>query len=443
MGIYKKEALIAASITAVCVIGFCVAANWIGEVQSVFYAGAAFVLVVGAWAVSKALKTDREIKEKVEADKRARANFREKALSGKADFSEIDFYKLCREANISSLDSKYSLAKAKAIAEQLLGKSELRLTPYDITPFPEDAIPLYTTTEKLNEFFDRGKAAVEQIERKKEESDKKPRKATLSDEQTSILALNLRLKDKTGREKRYTMLDEIIRKYTDKIIAIRRAQESIQKLGMIMASSVSQQKTAHWATVAGIADGLAGPVAGVLAGADAMSRNAQIEAKNRANREAVNHAAAELITGSYSLDKDVDSLQKECEVFKKAKEDLGAKVVFGDIDTEELFRSLRLSNAKITKTQNGVLNIEVNLSSIYVPEGIPEEVRTTIDGTLTGIITANGTTVGSVILPLPLYGVECSSSIATTAETICEWYIKSDSTYEVTFTPNKLWVMEI
>ena len=89
------------------------------------------------------------------------------------------------------------------------------------------------------------------------------------------------------------------------------------------------------------------------------------------------------------------------------------------------------------------MNIEVNLSSIYVPEGIPEEVRTAIDGTLTGIITANGTTVGSVILPLPLYGVECSSSIATTAETICEWYIKSDSTYEVTFTPNKLWVMEI
>ena len=173
-----------------------------------------------------------------------------------------------------------------------------------------------------------------------------------------------------------------------------------------------------------------------------MQRNAAIEARNRQNREAVGRTAAEIVKDSASLYGDICSLERDVDALIKEKNELRTKVVLGGTDVMELYESLIITEICVEKSGEA-LKVSAKMQSTYKPEGIPEQVRMTVDGTLTGRIMAGDLFVGTVCLPLPMYGVECGATTATVAETICDHYAKNDMPYTVTFTPNKLWVMEL
>ena len=81
-----------------------------------------------------------------------------------------------------------------------------------------------------------------------------------------------------GLEKYHKIDVDDARKYQEGVAAMRQ-------LGMIMQQSVYQEKEKDWAVLGGIAEGIAGPAAGIATALDTMQDNARIKAENAARRE--------------------------------------------------------------------------------------------------------------------------------------------------------------
>ena len=174
-----------------------------------------------------------------------------------------------------------------------------------------------------------------------------------------------------------------------------------------------------------------------------MNRNAQIEAENRKNRETINQAATQMFRDSLPMGKKIEGLERRIDVLRKQREELKAKVVIETGKTDELFRHLTISNVQVKGQGPDALRISAELKTDYSPKGLPEGVRTVVDGTLTGKVYAGDLFVREIVLPLPVLGVECGAPYATTAETLCDYYSLNGKPYRVEFTPNDLWVMEL
>ena len=426
---------------AIAVVVFLVMGYKFGQVRpasgKLAYIMLAVLLAIITPLTINTFKKAKKERDEAAARRRAEKEFTEKALRGEWSFPAEEFCEQCRSAGVLNLDSEYYRAKAKAIAEQILSKTSVHFAS-----FPKEAFPLYTSVEKMSEYFAIGKAAEEQEEKRQEEEKKLSWQATLTDEQKKEMDFHKELKEMTGTEKRKAMLSKIIIARRVRKSELEKAQEAMRTLGFAIASSAAEEKTTSWATVAGIADGLAGPVAGALAGAETMQRNAAVEARNQQNREAVGRTAVGIIKGSTSLYGDISSLESDIRSLSKEEDALRTKVVLGGTDVMELYDSLIITEICVKKSGEA-LTVSAKMQSTYKPEGIPEHVRMTVDGTLTGRVMAGDLFVGTVCLPLPMYGVECGAPTATVAETICDHYAKNDKPYTVTFTPNNLWVMEL
>lgn len=81
-----------------------------------------------------------------------------------------------------------------------------------------------------------------------------------------------------GLSKYHQMNEDEIKQHLEGVAKIR-------ELGFIMQQSVYQEKEKDWAVLGGIAEGIAGPAAGIATAVDAIQDNARIKAENAARRE--------------------------------------------------------------------------------------------------------------------------------------------------------------
>lgn len=347
------------------------------------------------------------------------------------------FYQECEKGSVRTLDTVFEKEKAKAIATAILERNGI----------PEEYHAQHLTEDRLKQYYANGKRSFEKEKQIKEDLDAKrlrtPVKAKLTNDEAAEAAFYQELTGKTGKEKRDAMLASIINKYTQKIENVKKAQKAMQDLAVMMAMSASEKKTADPAITAGIANGLGGAGAALYATVDVMNRNAQIEAENHRNREAVNQAAAQMYSNSFSMSDQIPTLEKEREAFLKARDALKSKIVIETGKKDELFKTLRIENIQIKKQKSEALRITAEVKTNYQPKGLPEGVRTVIDGTLAGKVYAGDLLVDEVTLPLPLLGVECGSPDTTKAETLCGHYAINGKPYRLEITPNDLWVMEL
>ncbi len=394
-------------------------------------AGICFLLTVVFFCLAlirgKKIKKENEKQAQIMAEQKRKQDERQEKIyaSGQWPFPSAEFYAKCVASNLPDLNTSFSQKKATEIAKDILRRNNV----------PEKYYSLYTNSSILKEHFNK----EDKIETEKKQ---KPQKAVLSNEESQRITHYADLIYKVGKSKREAMLTQLISLYDKKIANVKNAQASMMKLGSMVAMSASQTKTSSWATVAGIANGLAGPVAGVLAGAEAILQNAEIEEKNRQNRAEVNRVASGILSNSFSLGSDIYNLEKEKEYFIEAKENLRTKVVLDGTSTEELYQSIKIESS-IRQGANGALIVSAALKTDYQPTGVPENVKICIDGTLHGQVYAGQVFVGAVTLPLPLFGVECGNNISGKTETLCPYYAINNQPYSVTWSPNRLWLMEV
>lgn len=380
-------------------------------------------------------KNEKEKKEKAEREKEEKNR---KVAEGTWAFPGEEFYARCKKEGFTALDSSFYETKAKAIADELMRSNEV----------DPKYFYLYDTKVKMEEYLAKGREKDAEEQAREEEKKRHPQPVKLTEQQRKTFDFNSSLQGKAGKDKREAMLDKAIADHNTAIREKYEAKRAMETLGYAIASSASQTKTTSWATTAGIANGLAGPVAGVLAGAEAMQRNAQIEEQNRRNRAAVNQMAGSVYNSASSLNGMIDELKKKVEILENAKKDLAVKVVIDGTDRDVLFQSLEISGTEVkeivNQEKNHALRVSMRLKSDYRPKDVPETVSVTIDGTLQADVMAGDLSLGSVCIPLPLYGVVCGDSVAVEAETIFNYYAINGKPYSLSnIRPNYLWLMEV
>lgn len=196
--------------------------------------------------------------------------------------------------------------------------------------------------------------------------------------------------------------------------------------------SSAYQKEHDWATLGGIANGIAGPAAGVATALDVQSKNAQIRQQN--NIIATNEMNSFIRTSS-----EKSSLEKRIELHKKSLENVKTKVVL-QTSTADCWKNISISAGEISISETGTCSITATAKlkeSIVVYENVPG----IIDGTIIAhIIDENGKEVGTANLVIPFIGLRTTND--TILKGMCLCCCKQNNKYSLEFEPKNLWVIE-
>ena len=227
--------------------------------------------------------------------------------------------------------------------------------------------------------------------------------------------------DKTGREKRIAILtDQRDRLRGD---ANKQQQEAAQLLRN------TQQKEQDWAIWGGIADGLAGPIAGVATAVDVQRKNREIREQNKANLEAAMPEYMAITRDAARNQAHAAQIDREIELTKE-------KMV-ADAPAEEVFKKLSFITPEVDVSDTGAFHVT---ATIQVNEKlfIYGDVPAVIDGTIVACVYEEGKLVGTANMVLPVNGI----SDKTGAMGMGLSGANPTKEHTVEFVPGHLWMME-
>ena len=372
------------------------------------------------------LAEEAHIKKKKEKEQMRRAQI----SKGTWPFPDVRLYELCEKNGIRSLDSSFARQKAYSLAKKILNESNIDEQYHEIyigskAEFGGDI---------LNERFENGLKLLEEINRT-------PVDGELNKEQTEYQGVAHSVKMLYGVNKRNAMLDDLINKLKGKIRKYEEGREAMLKVGILMASSVTQESKKDWATLGGIADGLAGPGAGFAVASAAMRENEAIEERNRRARESGSKMLLDMYSHANSLNGEISDMKRalsKLEGYRKATE---SKVVMSEYSTEEIYKKLYVKSRTVRRSDGGKCSeLELVVKNNFVAD-IPDGVAVAVDGTIDAEIFFGRTLVDRICVPLPLFGIRQGESEKLLAYS--SKYVKADGEYTVKLHPNKLWIVEI
>lgn len=349
--------------------------------------------------------------------------------SGRWSFPVAKFYQYCCTSNIEALNSSYAEKIATNIAKQLLEDAHI----------PERYHHMYCTTEQLSQYFEKGKIEAERVEAERQAERRTVKVGHLSETETQSVALAKKVSDLCGISKRKAMIDDVIEKINKRILDVEEAQAAIKQVGMLLGTSVRQEKKKDWAILGGLAEGIAGPGAGIAVAANAMIENQEIERRNQQARQEAINVAKSFYDSAYKLSDDIAALEKEKKLMENHKRQLDRKELKSTYTTEELFEMLQLKATVGKAMSRQGTKLSVSVTNKF-PDVILKDSRLVVDGTINAAIYLEGTLVDTVCVCLPLFGVARGTTEKVVAFT--DRYAEADGGYTVKFEPNKLWIMK-
>ncbi len=298
-----------------------------------------------------------------------------------------------------SLCNDFSLEKNVAKAQLLADKYKLK--------YLEGVEALYEAAEKAHE------AIYESV---KEEKRIKAENA----QKQEYIELN-RYAKYYGRDKKIAIL-------TDKMNALLNKANNLNAGADMLARSTQQQETS-WAIMGGIADGIAGPGAGVATALNVQAKNAQIRAQNQANMTAVMPAYMSISSSAAENRKNAERIKKDIDLVKEK--------LIGNQMADEIFAGLKISAEPVKILSGGAYKVSatVEAENDFLIFG---DVPAVADGTLIAHVLDDGQEIGTSYMVLPFNGVEGTVTVAGMGLSGAE----KGKEYTVTFSPYKLWLME-
>ena len=209
---------------------------------------------------------------------------------------------------------------------------------------------------------------------------------------------------------------------------LRDEAKSKDRYADMLMRSVTEQEQ-DWSIWGGIADGLAGPAAGVSMAIDIQQQNAQIRARNEANsRAAMPYYMT--ITGSASQNRaNADAIEKELSLLQeKLVEDAGS---------EEVLKLLEISNSVVEVSKTGAFRVSATVEP-KKPLYIYGDVPATADGTIVAHVFEEGIDIGRVNMVLPVNGASSKTGVMGIALSGADPTKKQ----RVVFTADNLWLQE-
>lgn len=408
---------------------------------------------------------------------------RQQLREGKLCISAEKFYRLCKRNNIQKLDNNFFYAKAKQQMEMCIRDSVIiALCPllkmylgkdYDdsIMGLLEDTKPLswgerkerddmlalygvpeylmklefsdeecnyYFQKERMEQFMVEGKETSDGIEEKKQEEEKIPKAVTPNQTEEEFLQRVSQLLALCGNRKRERMLTDLIQDLEKRIEELKQGEEAMKQLGIIYAQQ--QKKEGDWAIAGGLADGLAGPVAGYMAASQVMEKNREIQQHNAIMRE----TSMNILKGIPNMTADRTKLREERNRVELECADAGGKIVLSSPDSAEIWNHLQVGSYQIKKAESGVLHIAlpVCIKTPFVLD-VPDDVKTVVDGTLKAEVQFEGKNVGFVNFPLPLYGIPTNMTAEVTLDGMLDRSVEFNGEYTLKMLDShNLWIME-
>lgn len=225
-----------------------------------------------------------------------------------------------------------------------------------------------------------------------------------------------------GTAKRVTMLSAI----ADDLYAKAENLEQYAK----WICGVGRKPELDWASLGGLASGIAGAGAGIAVAMDIQLQNMQIRAEN-AQQLATFYPLIEKMRNAASENR--QAAERTIKEIEEAK----MKLVSED-DPMDLIKKIYFCNTSVTVSETGTATVHTS-ASVSSKLKIFDDVPAVIDGTIIAEIYDKNQLCGTAQLVLPLYGLVGKN---TSLEGMCLDCCKPGKKYTVKFTAENLWAME-
>lgn len=315
------------------------------------------------------------------------------------------FYNECVENSVRSCKSEKDRQKVSLIAK----KSNISYTDIEV---------LYNKAKQCYQ---------EKLKTDKEYARQKELAELKAKEQAQYDVLN-EFSSYTEREKKIAMLTK---EYNETARSLRATNDAIS---MTIAPPLEQEH--DWAVMGGLADGLAGPGAGIATAVNAQIGNAQIRARNsQLLHETADIRGQMILAGA----KQRNALQASCSEIIDRINATKTKLI-GKDSPEACLKALHFENTKIAVSKTGTCTVDAKVGLKRSEYYIFGDVKATIDGTIQGEIYDGNKKIGTANLVLPLDGVPDANLIAIKG--ICLFCGQPGKKYTVKFNADNLWAME-
>lgn len=392
--------------------------------------GALFILVKACKAiiVSNRESKERQRLEAIEAEKKLAEQKKrqteqdallQKVKAGEWVFPSYKYYPLCSKDGINPMDGEYGLAKAKTIAESVITDSAPGIALQNFTS--------YLTKENIEKYYTEGqKIHIEETQRKNAQIYES---SAFNSESHKIA---LAVKDLYGLQKR--------RFYLTRCLGGVKLPETVELI-------YEAPKERDWAVMGGIANGIAGPGAGVATALDTMRKNEMIRQQNEYTQNLMSE-----INGILGVQRQ-KAEERERRYIEQLNE-LDNKFVFSET-SESILKHYGITVQIVSKRESYSdktpvnVNLTIKQKQKYALK-VPDHVKVILDGTLTGKLYVGDNKIADVIIPLPdSYNIDC---VTTDKKKYCErticaacthYYGDPSAKYRFELDPNQnVWLME-
>lgn len=375
---------------------------------------------------------DKREQEKMQAlEKQEKQDAIDKTIfDGTWEFPVEKLYRECKKANVTQMDNEFSRQKVRQNAEILIKEASPNISL--------DKCGHYLALEQLSKFLEEGRKCAGKADARLLAAQKTPRNASPGDgEKTFIQRADL-VSGLTGNQKRVKMLSDLIQDLNGQIEAIKQGEEAMKTLGMIYMQQ--QKKEGDWAIAGGIADGLAGPVAGFMAASQVMENNREV----RRHNEAMRNTSREILSGVVKTSQSRYAIESQKEQAEERCKEAKGKISLSTPDSAEIWNHIQVGRYQIKKAGSGVLHIAlpVHIETPFALD-VPANVKTVVDGTLKAEVRFEDKLVGTVNFPLPLYGIPTNMTAEVTLDGMLDRSVEFDGEYTLKMSnSHNLWIME-
>ena len=315
------------------------------------------------------------------------------------------FYNECIQNNVRSCKSEKDRQKVSLIAK----KSNIPYT--DIEALYNEAKQCYQEKQKADKEYTHQKELAE----------------LKAKEQAQYDVLN-EFSSYKGQEKKIAILTK---EYNETARSLQGTKDAIS-----VTLAPPLEKEHDWAVMGGLANGLAGPGAGIATAVNAQIENAQIRARN----SQLLHETAD-IRGRMlvAIAEQKDALQTKCSELDALINATKTKLI-GKDSPEACLKALHFENTKIAVSKTGTCTVDAKVGLKRSEYYIFGDVKATIDGTIQGEIYDGSEKIGTANLVLPLDGIPDANMIEIKG--ICLFCGQPGKKYTVKFNADNLWAME-
>lgn len=321
------------------------------------------------------------------------------------------FEEECKKNNIESVESEKDYQKAKLILENIMN---------------DEGVPKQYQAHYLSRHYLGGQL------RKIGSNKLNEQKQKLREKEEKLTEKNLELVDYIGAKKSITYCNWQIAMYKKELAECNANFDSVLNGGSIIYNT-SKAKEKSWAIHGGIANGIAGPAAGISVAAD-------IERKNQEIRE-YNHQLKNNIVGMQNIvlteiGKMRSYAQESLEFWENKLSQVKVKLI-EKLDENELLNTLSPEIVKVEQSITGSVLVHIKLfadKNLTIYDDVPA----VVDGSIRVTIFADGEKVGSTLCGLPFEGVTYEEDL----HIVCKKLSKRNKSYTAQISPHHLWAVE-